>query len=80
MISSILGLFRNTLTANDNYPVEESVNFLSAIRMEFYSKPKIFSHFFVSFLKSTSNFKHFEKKDDRHSYFISEITECEKRG
>ena len=80
MISSILGLFRNTLTANDNYPVEDSVNFLSPIRMEFYLKSTIFSDFFVSFLESTSNFKHFEKKDDRHSYFISEITECEKRG
>ena len=80
VISSILGLFRNTLTANDNYPVEDSVNFLSPIRMEFYLKSTIFSDFFVSFLESTSNFKHFEKKDDRHTYFISEITECEKRG
>ena len=80
MISSILGLFRNTLTANDNCPLEDSVNFLSPIRMEFYLKPTIFSEFFVSFLESTSNFKHFEKKDDRHSYFISEITECEERG
>ena len=80
MISSILGLFRNTLTANDNYPVEDSVNFLSPNRMEFYLKSTIFSDFFVSFLESTSNFKHFEKKDDRHSYFISEIKECEKRG
>ena len=80
MISSILGLFRNTLTANDNDPVEDSVNFLSPIRMEFYLKPKIFSGFFVSFLESTSNFKIFEKKDDRHSYFISEITDCERLG
>ena len=80
MISSILGLFRNTLTANDNYPVEDSVNLLSPIRMEFYLKSTISSDFFVSFLESTSNFKHFEKKDDRHTYFISEITECEKRG
>ena len=50
------------------------------IQMELYLKPTIFSAFFVSFLESTSNFKHFEKKDDRHTYFISEITECEKRG
>ena len=73
-------MFRNTLTANDNYPVQECGNLSSPIQMELYLKPTIFSDFFVSFLESTSNFKHFEKKDDRHSYFISEIKECEKRG
>ena len=80
VISSILGLFRNTLTTNDNYPVEDSANFLSPIGKEFYLKPTIFSDFFVSFLESTSNFKHFEKKHDRHTYFISEITNCERLG
>ena len=73
-------MFCNTLTANDNYPVQECGNLSSPIQMELYLKPTIFSDFFVSFLESTSNFKHFEKKDDRHTYFISEITECEKRG
>ena len=73
-------MFRNTLTANDNYPVQECGNLLSPIQMQLYFKPTIFSDVFVSFLESTSNFKHFEKKDDRHSYFISEITECEKLG
>ena len=73
-------MFRNTLSANDNYPVQDFRNLLSRIEMEFSLKTAIFSDFFVSFLESTSNFKHFEKKDDRHTYFISEITECEKRG
>ena len=73
-------MFRNTLTANDNYPLQDSENLSSAIQMHRSLKPKNFSDFFVLFLKSTSNFKHFEKKDDRHTYFISEITECEKRG
>ena len=73
-------MFRNTLTANDKYPVRDCVNLLSPIQMQLSLKPTIFSHFFVPFLESTSNFKHFEKKDDRHTYFISEITECEKRG
>ena len=41
-------------------------------------KTKIFLDFFVPFLESISNFKHFEKKDDRHSYFILGITECER--
>ena len=48
--------------------------------MELYLKPTIFPDIFVSFLQSTSNFKHFERKDDRDTYFILEITECEKRG
>ena len=34
--------------------------------------------FFPAFLDCTSNFIHFEKKDDRHSYFISEIRDCER--
>ena len=48
--------------------------------MELPLKPIVFSYFVVPFLESTSNFKHFEKKDDRDTYFISEITEREKLG
>ena len=73
-------MFRNTLTANDKYPVQDCVNLSSPIQMQLSLKPTIFSDFFVPFLESTSNFKHFEKKDDRHSYFISEITDCERLG
>ena len=73
-------MFRNTLTANDNYPVQDCGNLSSPIQMDLSLKPKLFSDFFVPFLESTSNFKHFEKKDDRHSYFISEITDCQRLG
>ena len=73
-------MFRKTLTANDKYPVQDCVNLSSPIQMQLSLKPTIFSDFFVPFLESTSNFKHFEKKDDRHSYFISEITDCERLG
>ena len=73
-------MFRNTLTVNDNYPVQECGNLSSPIQMELYLKPTIFVDFFVSFLESVSNFKHFEKKDERHTYFISEIRECGKLG
>ena len=73
-------MFRHALTANDNYPVQESGNFSSPIQMELYLKPTIFSDIFVSFLESTSNFKDFEKKNDRHSYFTSEITDSERLG
>ena len=55
-------MFRNTLTSNDKYPVRDCVNFLSPIQMQLSLKPIIFSDFFVPFLESTSNFKHFEKR------------------
>ena len=48
--------------------------------MHLYLKPRILLDFFVPFLESTSNLKHLEKKDDRHSSFISEITDCERLG
>ena len=73
-------MFRNILTANDNYPVQDCENLSSPIQMLIFLKPKTLSDFLVPFLESTSNFKHFEKKDDRHTYFISEITECERLG
>ena len=41
---------------------------------------EIFSQFFPNFLKSTSNFEHFGKKDEPNSWFISEVIGCEKRG
>ena len=56
------------------------MNLLSPVQMQLSLKPTIVSDFFVLFLESTSNFKHFEKKDGRHMYFISEIRECEKLG
>ena len=46
--------------------------------MQLSLKRKSFSDFIIPFVEFTSNFIHFEKKDDRHSYFISEITQCER--
>ena len=80
MLGEILGVFVNTLTADGKYPVQGCENLQLPIQMQLSEKRKTFSEFFVPFLESTSNFKHFEKKDDRHTYFISEITECERLG
>ena len=46
--------------------------------MESSLKPKTFADSFVPFLEFTSNFKRFEEKYDRHSYFVSEITDCQR--
>ena len=68
------------MTANEKYPARDCTNFSSAMEMELSLKATIFSDFFVPFLESTSNFKNFEKTDDRHSYFISEMRDCERLG
>ena len=68
------------MTANEKYRARDCTNFSSAMEMELSLKATIFSDFFVPFLESTSNFKHFEKTDDRHSYFSSEIRDCERLG
>ena len=73
-------MFLNTLTANDKYRVRDCVNLPSPIQMQLSLKPAAFSDFSVLFHEFTSNFKHFEKKDDRDSYFISEVTDCERLG
>ena len=73
-------MFRSRLTVNDKYPVRDCVNLLSRVQMQLSLKPTIFSDLFFPFLQATSNFKHFEKKDDSHSYFIWEIRHCERVG
>ena len=73
-------MFRNTLTANDKYPFRDRENLLSPFQMQLFLKVKTFSDFFVPFLESTSNFKHSEIKDDRHSCFITEFTGRERLG
>ena len=66
-ICYILGVFRNTLTANDKYPLRDCENLLSPTQMILSLKPKSFSDSFLQNLDSSSNFKPFEKKFYRHS-------------
>ena len=42
-------------------------------------KLKIFSGFFIAFLKCTWNLEHFQKKDGYPSLIISEIIDAERR-
>ena len=80
VLGEILGVFVNTLTADGKYPVQGCENLQLPIQMQLSDKQNNFSQFFVPFLESTSNFKHFEKKDDSRSYFIWEIRHCERVG
>ena len=71
-------MLRNTLTANDKYLVRDCENLQPTIQTQLSKKRITFSDFVVPFLESKSNFKQFKKKYDRHSYFISEITDSER--
>ena len=55
-------MFVNTLTADGKYPVQYCENLQLLTQMQFSEKRKNFCEFFVPFLESPSNFKHFEKK------------------
>ena len=67
MLGKILGVFVNTMTADGKYPIQDCENLQLPIEMQLSKKRKTLSQFFVPFLESTSNFKHFERKDDHHS-------------
>ena len=43
-------------------------------------KQKIFSGFFIKFLKCAWNLEHFQKKHEFSSLIISEIIDAERRG
>ena len=76
----ILRLFSNTLSADGKYSLLNTDNSTQAIQRKLSQRQKIFSQFFSAFLKSILNFEHFEKKDDPHTWCMSEITDCERRG
>ena len=67
VLGGMVGLSGNTLTADGKYFVQNCQNFPRPIEKQWSEKRKSFSEFFVPFLVSTSNFKHFEEKDDCHS-------------
>ena len=67
VLGKILGVFINTMTADGKYPIQDCENLQLPIQMELSEKRKTLSQFFVAFLECTSKFKHFERKDDRHS-------------
>ena len=80
VIWKISRLFINTLSADGKYSLFNRDNLTQPIQMQLSRKQKTFSEFFCAFLKSSLNFEHFQKKDDSHSWGISEITESEKHG
>ena len=61
VVGEILVVFVNRFTANGKDPVQDFENSQLPIQMQLSQKRKSPSEFCVPFLKSSSNFKHFEK-------------------
>ena len=78
--SKILGLFVNTLTAEYTYTDRNMQTLTQQVQTPLSLKQKIFSRFFIAFLKSTWNGEHFEKKGESSSLSISEIIDSKRGG
>ena len=76
----ILRLFVNALTADDQYSGSNMQNFTQQFQTPLSQKQKIFSWFFIAFLKCAWNLEHFQKKDEYSCLIISEIIDAERRG
>ena len=63
----VLQGFVDTLRADGKYPVQDCQNLQLKIQTHLSEKRKNFTRFSVQFPESTSDFKHFEKKDVGHS-------------
>ena len=79
VICKISSLFINTQSVDGNYSLFNKDNLTQPIQMQLSRKEKDFPQFFLAFLKSNSNFEHFQKKDESHCWGISKITESEKQ-
>ena len=73
-----LRLFVKTLTDDEKCSLLYRDNLTQPIQILLSPKQKTFSEFLSAFLKSTSNFEHFQKTDDRYSRCISQIGVSEK--
>ena len=73
VIHKILRLFPNTLIVDDKHYLLNRDNLSEPIEMQLYQEQKIFSEFFLAFLKSILNFKHLPKNDTLIADVFAEI-------
>ena len=78
--SKILGLFVNPLTAEYTYSRRNMHTLTQQVQTPLSLKQKIFSRFFIAFLKSTLNGEHFQKKGESSSLSVSEIIDSKGGG
>ena len=78
MLCKILRLFVNTLWADDKYFLVNRQKLTEPIQILLSSKQKTFSEFFSTFLISTLNFEHFQKKVTVIGDFIPKLRTSKK--
>ena len=74
----VLKLFLNALTGRDKYFLRNRDNLQQPFQMQLSQKQEIFSQFFFQILKAKLNFEGFPIKEERHTWFISEIKDAKK--
>ena len=78
VLCKFLRLFVNTLTDDEMYSLLYRDNLTQQIEILLFQKPKTFSQLSSEILKDRLNFAHFQKKDDPHGRYISQMTVSEK--
>ena len=73
-------MFVNAWTSDDKYSSSNMQNLPQHFQTPLCHKQKIFSGFYIAFLKCAWNLEHFLKKDEYPSLIISEIIDAEWRG
>ena len=68
------------MTTDDKYSRRNMQNFTQQFEALLYQKQKLFSGFFLAFLKCALNLEHFEKKDEYPSLVISKVSDSERGG
>ena len=68
------------MTAEYTYSRRNMQTFMQQVQAPLSLKQKIFSGFFIAFLKSTWNGEHFEKKEESSSLNISEVIDSKRGG
>ena len=77
VLCKFLRLFVKRLTDDEKYSLFYREYLTQQGQILLSKKKKTFSELFYALLKSRSNFTHFQKKDDPHSRYISQITVSE---
>ena len=70
----MLELLVNTSARDEKYLVLQRENLTIPIQKQISDKEKTFSQFCGAVLKSILNFKHFERQDGTHWFYIFEVT------
>ena len=79
VICKISRLFPNKLSADGKYSLVNRDNLTQPIQMQLSKKQTVFSLLFFPFSNPKLNCQDFQKKDDPHSWCISETTDFGKR-